>query len=202
MSSARAHTQSDIPGYNYGDHGLPRSPVSLKELSSMEEAAGLAEEDRQWLRSAGEILVPNAERIVDSWRAVIGSQPELARVFFGPDGRADEAYKAAVRKRFVQWIADVCERQHDQVWLDYQEEIGKRHTPAKKNQTDHAMTAPVVPLRYLIAFTGVTSTTIRPFLEESGRSSEDVQKMQNAWIKSMLLYLALWARPYVAENLW
>jgi hypothetical protein len=202
MPKAVAPNHANISGYNYGDDALPRSPVSLEELNALEQAAGLTQEDQQWLRSAGEILAPQAERIVDGWRAVIGSQPELARVFLGPDGRADDAYKAAVKRRFVQWVLDVCERRHDQAWLDYQEEIGKRHTPAKKNQTDHATTSPVVPLRYLIAFTGITSTTIRPFLEESGRNAEDVQKMQNAWTKSMLLHLALWARPYVAESLW
>jgi hypothetical protein len=168
----------------------------------MERAAGLTPADERWLRIAGEVLVPNAERIVDSWRAVIGSQPELARVFFGPDDKPDDAYKAAVKKRFVQWIADACTRPRDQGWLDYQEEIGKRHTPAKKNQTDHAQTPPVVPLRYLIAFTAIASTTIRSFLEEGGRNAEDVAKMHEAWIKSMLLHLALWSRPYVAECLW
>lgn len=202
MSAPSFPTQADIPGYDYGTQSLPRSPVSLDELRSLEQAAGLTSEDKEWLRRAGESLVPNAERVVDSWRAVIASQPELARVFFDPDGKPDEAYKAAVKKRFVQWVIDACERPHDQAWLDYQEEIGRRHTPAKKNQTDHAHTPPVVPLRYLIAFSAITATTIRPFLEQSGRSPADVQKMHDAWIKSMLLHLALWTRPYVPDGLW
>ena len=195
-------TRPDIPGYGYGSSAVTPSPVTLQELRSLEQATGHTAEDDKWLSIAAETLVPNAERIVDSWRAVIGSQPELAKVFFGPDGKPDDTYKAAVKKRFVQWIHDACLRPHDQAWLDYQEEIGKRHTPAKKNLTDHAQTAPLVPLRYLIAFTAVTSTTIRAFLEESGRSAEDVQKMHDAWIKSMLLHQALWTRPYVADCLW
>lgn len=195
-------TRFDISGYDYGTSAVNPSPVTLQELLSLEQAAGHAAEDEEWLSIAAETLVPNAERIVDSWRAIIASQPHLAKVFFGPDGRPDDAYKAAVKKRFVQWIHDACLRPRDQAWLDYQEEIGKRHTPAKKNKTDHAQTAPLVQLRYLIAFTAVTSTTIRPFLEESGRSAEDIRKMHDAWIKSMLLHLALWARPYVADSLW
>ena len=89
---------------------------------------------------------------MDSWRAVIAAQPHLAKWFVGPDGRPDDEYKARVKKRFVQWVLDACFRPHDQAWLDYQQEIGMRHTPAKKNQTDHAQTPSVVPLRYLIAF--------------------------------------------------
>jgi Protoglobin len=118
------------------------------------------------------------------------------------NGQPDDAYKAAVKKRFVQWVIDTCERDHDQEWLDYQEEIGRRHTPAKKNQTDGAHTPAVVPLRYLIAFSAVVSTTIRPFLEESRYSTSEIQHVQDAWTKSLLLHLALWARPYVEVSLW
>src|SRR5437899_1747916 len=82
--------------------------------------------------------------------ARIAAHPELARWLFDPSGTPDEAYKAAVKKRFVQWVRDTCMRPRDQAWLDYQEEIGLRHTPAKKNQTDSVHTPPVVPLRYLI----------------------------------------------------
>ena len=202
MSPTNVQASSTIPGYDYGSESLPNSPVSVGELRFLEEATGWTEEDEKWLRAAAAILSPQAERIVDSWRGVIASQKELARAFFGPDGRPDDAYKAAVKKRFVQWVTDACERSHDQQWLDYQEEIGRRHTPAKKNRTDAVQSAPVVPLRYLIAFSAVICTTIRPFLAQGGRPAEEVQKMQDAWVKSMMLHLALWARPYVADCLW
>lgn len=202
MCSASASNSTEIGGYDFGNRSLPQSPVTLKELRSLEQAAGFTQEDERWLRKASAILSPNAERIVDSWREVIGSQPDLARVFFGPDGHPDDAYKAAVKKRFVQWVQDTCERPHDQAWLDYQYEIGKRHTPAKKNLTDHTQSPPLVPLRYLIAFTAITTTSIRKFLEEGSTSPQDVVHMHDAWTKSMLLQISLWARPYVAECLW
>ncbi|MGH7984748.1 MAG: protoglobin domain-containing protein [Candidatus Binataceae bacterium] len=191
-----------IPGYEYDSRLLPHSPVSLDELRSLEQAAGFGEADREWLRRAAPILAPHAEEIVDGWRAAIAAHPEMARVFFGPDGKPDESYKAAVKKRFVQWVVDACERGHDQAWLDYQEEIGKRHTPVKKNQTERSQTPPVVPLRYLIAFSAIVSTTIRPLLEKSGCGTAEIQHIQDAWTKSMLLHLALWARPYIAGCLW
>jgi hypothetical protein len=70
--------------------------------------------------------------MVDSWRAAIGAQRHLARWFSGPDGKPDDEYKATVKKRFVQWVVDACLRPHDQMWLNYHEEIGLRHTPEKK----------------------------------------------------------------------
>lgn len=194
--------QNKIPGYTFGSGSVPRSPVSLDELRALEAASGFDDEAHAWLRRASTILALGAEELVDKWRSVIAAQPGMARVFFGPDGQPDEAYKAAVKKRFVQWVIDTCERPHDAAWLDYQEEIGKRHTPDKKNQTDNAQTPPVVPLRYLIAFSAIVCTTLRPFLEEGGCNPSEIQSIQDAWTKSMLLHLTLWSRPYVADSLW
>jgi hypothetical protein len=194
--------QNKIPGYTFGSGSVPHSPVSLDDLRALEADSGFDDEARAWLQRASAILRPRAERLVDKWRSVIAAQPDMAHVFFGPDGQPDEAYKAAVKKRFVQWVIDSCERPHDTAWLDYQEEIGKRHTPDKKNQTDNTQTPPVVPLRYLIAFSAVVCTTLRPFLEEGGCNTSEIQSIQDAWTKSMLLHLALWSRPYVAGCLW
>lgn len=191
-----------IAGYDFGSRSLPRSPVSLDELRALEQACGFDSNAREKLRKAAVVLTPRAEDLVDKWRSLIAEHSEMRQVFFGPDGRPDEAYKAAVKQRFVQWVVDACEREHDQTWLDYQQEIGRRHTPAGKNRTDDAHTPCLVPLRYLIAFSAIVLTTIRPILEEAGYSSRDVIEMQDAWTKSMLLHLALWAQPYVAASLW
>ncbi|HZR28881.1 MAG TPA: protoglobin domain-containing protein [Terriglobales bacterium] len=190
-----------IPGYDFGTARVGRSPVTLDELRQLEQAADFTEKDQRALQRAADVLGNQAEQMVDSWRARIAAQPELARWFFGPQGKPDEAYKAAVKSRFVQWVHDTCVRPHDQAWLDYQEEIGLRHTPARKNKTDGAHTPPQVPLRYLIAFVAVVSP-IRPFLSRGGHSAEEVEEMQAAWSKAVLIHISLWSRPYVREGLW
>ncbi|HEY3837277.1 MAG TPA: protoglobin domain-containing protein, partial [Bryobacteraceae bacterium] len=131
---------ADIHGYDYGKPSAAHSPVSLEELRQLEQSTGWTQQDADVLRSHREIFLNHAEQMVDSWRSVIGTQPHLARVFFGPDGKADDAYKQKVKARFMQWVRDVCLRPHDRAWLDYQEEIGLRHTPAKKNLSDGAHT--------------------------------------------------------------
>jgi Protoglobin len=193
---------NDMPGYDYASPRAAHSPLSLDELRALEQSVGWSEHDARALTAAGEVLRDQAEALVDSWRAQIGAQPHLARWFVAPDGRPDEAYKAAVKKRFVQWVVDSCTRPHDQAWLDYQEEIGLRHTPAKKNKTDGAHTPDVVPLRYLLAFLGPVILGIRPFLAKQGRPAGDIDAMQRAWTKSVLLHVTLWSRPYVRDGLW
>lgn len=191
-----------IPGYDYGTARAAHSPVTLAELRALEATAGWSKADAEAIALAGEVLAGQEEAMVDSWRAIIGAHEHLAKWFFGPDGKPDEAYKAAIKRRFVQWVGDLCRRERDQAWLDYQEEIGLRHTPAKKNRTDGARTPDVVPLRYLLAFAGPVITGAKTFLAKKGHAPAEVERMHQAWTKSFLLTLTLWSRPYTREGLW
>lgn len=190
-----------IAGYDYGTDRVARSPVSMDELHEIERAAGVTQEDVRWLQRAGEILSPRAEEMVDAWRARIAAQPELARWFVDPTGKPDETYKAGVKRRFVQWVRDTCVRPRDRAWLDYQDEIGLRHTPAKKNRTEGAHTPPLVPLRYLIAFTPAV-LEVRSFLAAGTRDLEDLQAMEAAWRRAVLVQIAIWCRAYTRNELW
>ena len=197
------HTESEsIPGYGYGRDESAKSPLTIEELRQIEETIGWSQQDAETLRRHGDLFRQNAEQMVDSWRAVIGRQPHLAKWFFRPDGSPDDAYKAKVKRRFVQWVLDACFREHDQDWLDYQEEIGLRHTPEKKNRTDGTQTPSVVPLRYLIAFGTVVAAGARKFFIDGGVSGAEFQMLEDAWAKAVQLHITLWSRPYAKEGLW
>jgi hypothetical protein len=176
--------------------------VTLGELRELEETVGWTGADSDAIAIAGEVLRDQAEDMVDSWRSQIGEQEHLVKWFFGPNGKPDEAYKAVVKRWFVQWVLDTCMRPRNRVWLNYQEEIGLRHTPSKKNKTDGAKTPEVVPPCYLISFGAPVIIGAKAFLARKGHSSAEVERMHQAWTKSVLLALALWSRPYVREALW
>jgi hypothetical protein len=192
----------EIPGYDFAKPEVAPSPVSLDELRQLEASAGWTAADAKVLERYRDIFLDRAGEMVDSWRSVIGSQPHLAKWFFGPDGKPDDEYKGKVKARFVQWVRDVCARPHDQEWLNYQEEIGLRHTPAKKNVTDAADTPNLVPLRYLLAFSGVIALTARRIFLEHGLDGEELLRLQDAWAKAVILHVTLWSRPYAQDGLW
>lgn len=193
---------ADIRGYDYGSPSVPPSPVTLEELGRLKQAAGFGPEEERWLRRAGEILTPQAEELVDQWRRLLSAQPHLAAYSRHPDGRPNPEYGAASRPRFVQWVRDVFERPLDQTWLDYQHEIGLRHTRIRKNQTDGADAPAHIPLRYVLAFTPVVMTSTRAFLAGNGATHEDVDHMYDAWCKALLLHVTLWSRAYVPAADW
>lgn len=193
----------EIPGYTYGRADVARSPVTDQELDLLKQTVMFTDEDVKYLHMAGEVLGDQVEAILDVWYGFVGSHPHLVHAFAGPDGRPDAAYLDAVRRRFGQWIRDTCAAKYDRTWLDYQHEIALRHTPAKKNETDHAAAvADHVELRYIIAFIAPITATIRPFLESKGRPREQVEKMHQAWLKSVVLQVALWAQPFAKAGVY
>lgn len=175
-------------GYTYNDPNLAASPVTLEELGEIKKSLMWTEADTNALRRAGEILTPHTEAILDVWYGFVGSNPHLVASFAGDDGQPDAGYLAAVRERFGRWINDLCTREFDETWLAYQEEIGLRHTTAKKNQTDGVKSPPDhVPLRHLIALTVSITVTVRDFLVADGADPGQVDAMYHAWFKAVTL---------------
>jgi hypothetical protein len=192
--------KTDIPGYTYGTDAVPRSPVSLEELQLLQTTLLFGEDDRAALRRSGDLLAQRVENILDVWYGFVGDNPHLLAAFTGPDGQPNQAYLAAVRRRFGRWILDTARADFDQAWLDYQHEIGIRHTRRGKNRTDDVQAADDIPLRYVLALLIPITTTLKPFLVEGGATPEEVETMHQAWVKAVLLQLILWSQPYVRDG--
>jgi len=194
--------QAGVPGYAYGTGEVARSALSVEDLDLLERTVLFTEEDEEYLRMAGDVLEGQTDQILDLWYGFVGDNPHL--VYYFSDVETEEPnseYLARVRERFSQWILDTCRRPYDQEWLDYQHEIALRHTRAKKNETDRAHDTPDhIPLRYLVAFIYPITATIKPFLANGGHDPEEVDKMHDAWFKSVVLQVTLWSQPYAKEG--
>ena len=193
-------SQTDIPGYTYGTDAVPRSPLSLDELELLKATLLMGDDDLAALRRSGQVLAGRVEEILDVWYGFVGANPHLLAAFTGPDGQPDQAYLAAVRRRFGRWILDTARAEYDQAWLDYQQEIGLRHHRSGKNRTDGARAADHIPLRYVLALLVPITTTLKPFLAEGGAAPDEVEAMHQAWVKAVLLQVILWSQPYVRDG--
>jgi Protoglobin len=192
--------ETNIPGYTYGTDAVARSPVSLGELELLQSTLLLGEDDFAALRRSSDLLAPQVEAILDVWYGFVGANPHLLAAFRGPDGQPDEKYLAAVRRRFGRWILDTARAEFDQAWLDYQHEIGLRHTRRGKNRTDGVQAADHIPLRYVLALLIPITTTLKPFLASGGATAAEVDAMHQAWVKAVLLQVILWSHPYVRDG--
>lgn len=190
-----------IPGYTYGTEAVPRSPLTMAEFELLKKTVLFEDEDVKYLRMSKEVLEDQVEAVLDVWYGFVASHPHLV-YYFGrkSDGEPDGEYLAAVRKRFARWILDTAEANYDQKWLDYQYEIGRRHHRTAKNETDRVDSVDNINYRYLPALIYPITVTLKPFLAARGHSAEDVEKMHQAWVKSVILQVTLWSQPYVKEG--
>lgn len=196
-------TTKSIAGYTAGTTAVAHSPVTLQELELIKMTALFGPEDVEWLRRSREVLADQVEQVLDVWYGFVGSNPHLVATFAArKSGQPLGQYLEAVRHRFGQWILDTAGASYDQAWLDYQDEIGLRHHRHRKNRTDGVDAAEVVPFRYLVPIVFPITHTLKPFLAKKGHSADDVEKMHAAWVKSVLIQMALWSRPYVAASDW
>lgn len=190
-----------VPGYTYGQADVPRSPISLADLEVLKQTILFGDDDVRALRRAQAIVKDQIEDILDVWYGFVGSHPHLAVYFSKADGSGlDPRYLARVRARFAQWILDTTAADYDQAWLDYQQEVGRRHHRPGKNQTDQVSSVDHIHYRYIIAFVIPISATMEPFLARGGDPPDEVRKMQWAWTKAVLLTALLWTQPYVNEG--
>lgn len=180
-------------GYHYG--AVDKSPVTLDELEDLKRILGFTDRDQQLLLKAGKQIGPRLGELLGHWFGQLG--PWIDPTFAGPDV---ERYRSSAGARFARGVLDGFTRTYDQDWLDYQHEVGLRHSRAKKNQTDKANSVAVVPFRHLVASIKVISEIPDKFLE--GIPSEERTGVRDAWCRSLLLQLALWSRSYVAPEDW
>lgn len=193
-------TKSDIPGYGYGD--AEPSPVTELDLTELKASVLFTDDDAAALSQAGDVLADQIEAILDVWYGFVAANPHLLAYFSTPAGEPVPEYLGRVRPRFGQWILDTCRRSYDTEWLAYAEEIGRRHLPPHKNETDGVSAAPIVPLRHIVALIYPITATIRPFLANGGHSDVEVERMHQAWFKSVTMQVALWLRPYSVTGTW
>lgn len=197
------HMNSDkIPGYTHGTEEIPDAPISMDEFERLQQAVLFDEDDEEYLQLAGDVLEDRIDDVLDVWYGFVADHDFLVYYFTDGEGNPDEEYLDRVRDRFGQWIHDTCETPYDEDWLNYQFEIGRRHTRERKNEADDADAVDHIDMRYLVAFIYPITATIREFLADSDHSDEDVDAMYHAWFKSIVLQVTLWSYPYVPDEDW
>ena len=200
-STYDSQQESTMHGYELGSNKLTPSPLSMSEFEELQTSLLFGDDDVEALRMSLEVVRPHVDEILDVWYGFVASTPHLLAYFSDPKTtQPDGDYLAAVRKRFGQWILDTAAADYDEKWLAWQHEIGLRHHSTKKNRTDGGKGPSIVHFRHMVALTIPVTTTLKPFLERGDHTPEEVERMHQAWVKSVLLQVILWSHPYVNDG--
>jgi pimeloyl-ACP methyl ester carboxylesterase len=192
---------TNMPGYTYGSDAVAKSPISMADWQELQKSALFSEEDVLYLRLSEQVLSDQIDDLLKVWRGIIFDHPHLRAYDEDPrTHEVDTEYTGAVARRFGQWVIDTARAKYDQQWLDYQYEIGLRHHRSKKNKTDGGHTLDHIRARDLMAFCASIVAPMKPYLAKKGHPVEIVNRMYDAWWKSMILQATLWMQPYVREG--
>ncbi len=152
------------------------------------------------LRKLWRILRGQIDDYLDMVLGMVAAHPELVvalaalREAESVLGSPDDA---ATTARFRRWLYETCFFPQEPPWL-------KELYLEKSPQDSLAQSLPALPpgFRHVVALAYPLVATVRPFLTASGRDPSEIERMQSAFLKAILLQVALLSKLYVKEGLW
>ena len=158
-----------------------------------------SQDDERALRSAWRILQGQTDDYLDVVLGVVAAYPLLANALRGADGGdGSESGSETIRRHFQRWLSETCNLPKDPPWL---RQLYSK--PPAQDAPANGESAETLPqFRYLIALVYPVVATVRPFLAAAGCSAVEVEKMQYALLKAILLQVALLAKLYLETGNW
>lgn len=153
------------------------------------------------LRRLWRILKGQTGDYLDMVLGMVAAHPELVAALAALReqepalGLLDDAETLHVR--FRRWLYETCFFPQEPPWL--------KELYLEKSPPDSlAQASPALPpgFRHAVALAYPLVATIRPFLAASGRDQSEIEPMQSAFLKAILLQVALLSKLYVKEGLW
>jgi hypothetical protein len=158
-------------------------------------------DDAVALRKLWRILRGQTDDYLDMVLGMIAAHPELVAALAALReeepalGSLDDA--KTTHARFRRWLYETCFFPQEPPWL--------KELYLEKSPPDSlAQASPALPpgFRHAVALAYPLVATVRPFLAASGRDQPEIERMQSAFLKAILLQIALLSKLYVKEGLW
>jgi Protoglobin len=158
-------------------------------------------DDELALRDAWRILEGQTDDYLDRVMGMVAAHPVLAAALTALCGEESATHSldgaAAVRDCFRRWLFETCFFPHEPPWL--KQLYLERVLPDSPVQSSPVL---LPGFRHAVALAYPLVATARPFLAVQGRDHQDIERMQHALLKAILLQVTLLSKLYVKEGLW
>ncbi|MBK8534616.1 MAG: hypothetical protein IPL59_05540 [Candidatus Competibacteraceae bacterium] len=157
-------------------------------------------DDEIALRKGWRILKGQTDDYLDMVLGMVAAHPALVTALAAlrgeePATALDGATTA--RRRFRQWLFETCYFPQEPPWL---KQLYSEQSPPDSSAQSSPTLLP--GFRHAVALAYPLVATARPFLAADGRSPQDIERMQHALLKAILLQVALLSKLYVRQGLW
>jgi hypothetical protein len=170
-----------------------------EEIELLGRVGLFAPDDARALRKIWRVLKDQTDDYLDMVLGMVAAYPALAAALAvlrneSPEDSTEGS--TATRHLFRRWLYETCFSPHEPPWLKqlYAELSPDRSAPS--------LLARLPDFRYLIALSFPLVATARILLVAGGLAPQEIERMQSALLKAILLQVALLSKLYVKEGLW
>ncbi|MFO1423315.1 MAG: protoglobin domain-containing protein [Candidatus Competibacteraceae bacterium] len=155
-------------------------------------------DDERVLRKLWRILKGQTDDYLDMVLGMVAAYPTLAAACQESLGSSVDG-SAVVRPLFREWLFETCLTPREPSWLKRLYSLCSDPSSERPMQT---LLAKLPGFRYLIALSFPLVATLRSLLVGVGLAHQDIERMQSALLKAILLQVALLSKFYVKEGIW
>lgn len=170
-----------------------------EEIGLLGRVGLFSPDDGRALRKVWRVLKDQTDDYLEMVLGMVAAYPALAAVLTrlrdeSPAASAEGS--TTVRHLFRRWLRETCLFPHEPAWLKqlYAEFPPDRPAPS--------LSARLPGFRYLVALSFPLVVTARALLVAAGLASQEIERMQSALLKAILLQVALLSKLYVKDGLW
>jgi hypothetical protein len=163
-------------------------PCSADQVESLKQVLLLSREDERALQRVLDILDGKAEDYLNALLGLMAAHPDLRMLLRRAQGKPEDD-REVVYRHFRQWLTDTCRCVPNPCYFS-------------EPQAGAEPPGSLPPLRYLLALSYPLSMTARLFLAEAARDTGELEHLQQALLKALLLQTAVLSRRYVEPGVW
>lgn len=170
-----------------------------EEVELLGRVGLFAPDDARALRKVWRVLKGQTDDYLEMVLGMVAAYPALAAALDVPRGASPEGAaggSAITRRLFRRWLFETCLTPHEPAWLK------RLYAELPPDRSAPTLWAQLPDFRYLIALSFPLIATARSLLTTSGLAPQEIERMQSALLKAILLQVTLLSKLYVKEGLW
>ena len=177
----------------------PAGFPDAEEIDLLGRVGLFSPDDARSLRKVWRVLQDRTDDYLDMVLGMVAAYPALATALTVLRDESQEGWtdgSATARHLFRRWLFETCFSPHEPPWLK------QLYAEAPPERAERSLLTRLPGFRYLIALSFPLVATARTLLVASGLASQEIERMQSALLKAILLQVALLSKLYVKEGVW
>lgn len=180
----------------------PSDFPAVEEVELLWRIGLFSSDDERALRRLWRVLKGQTDDYLDMVLGMVAAYPALATTLAATcrENLGDSMDgSATVRPLFREWLFETCLTPRDPSWL---KQLYSLYSNPSSERPMQAISAKLPGFRYLIALSFPLVATLRSLLVGADLAHQEIERMQFAFLKAILLQVALLSKLYVKEEVW